>query len=61
MFLLILFRKYFKILHFTFMENEDTVKQVWQTPEVIDLDTEKTSKDIGVTEFIEDGPSVGPS
>jgi len=61
MFLLILFCKYFKILHFTFMENEDTVKQVWQTPEVIDLDTEKTSKDIGVTEFIEDGPSVGPS
>ncbi len=43
------------------MENEDPVKQVWQMPEVIDLDTEKTSKDIGITEFIEDGPSVGPS
>lgn len=39
------------------MENEEKIKQVWQTPEVIDLDIEKTKG--GSVPFLSETTTLG--
>nr|WP_319573292.1 hypothetical protein [uncultured Draconibacterium sp.] len=42
------------------MENEEKIKQAWQTPEIIDLDTDATAGKPAIS-FAEILPSAGPS